>query len=223
MAQQPFISAMPHHLTALAFFLQAAAAWPWDPTVKVPGLGVVEGYTTADVTTFNRVPYAQPPLGSLRFRAPVSVRPWSGTFDAKGSVPLCPQIKLSKSVPIAHLGQEDCLYLSIVVPPKAHTEPAPVLFWIYGGAYILGDVSEFGWYDATTLAKTTGAIVVSVNYRVGPFGFLAHQVRGLECYDGLGWDEIRWDGMRRGGAGSSSSVRGQALLHMLWQKAVVCL
>ena len=84
----------------------------------------------------------------------------------------------SKVTSLFHLGNEDCLYLHVYVPKQAKessNETLPVLFWIFGGGYSLGDGYEFGYYDGKNLAKATNSIVVAVNYRVGPFGFLAHK------------------------------------------------
>lgn len=82
-------------------------------------------------------------------------------------------------------GLEDCLYLSVYVPTNAvKSGNVPVMFWIYGGAYILGDSFEFGWYDGQTLANARNVIVVAPNYRVGALGFLGHSALQKEDADG---------------------------------------
>merc|ERR1711871_613063 len=96
-----------------------------------------------------------------------------------------PQLKLS----LLHLGFEDCLYLHVYVPAKAlkGTVKLPVMFWIFGGGYSMGDAFEFGWYDGVNIAKNTNTVVVATNYRVGPFGFLAHELLRLEDPDHFYW------------------------------------
>ena len=90
---------------------------------------------------------------------------------------------------VHYLGQEDCLYLTVHTPPSAQLSATsasklPVMFWIYGGAFVLGDSYEFGWYDAKNFVQKNNVIVVAVNYRVSSFGFLAHQA--LKEEDGEG-------------------------------------
>lgn len=85
---------------------------------------------------------------------------------------MCPQIRLSKSLPF--LGNEDCLFLNVYKPANAtNTTGLPVLFWIYGGGFMLGDGYEFGLYDAQLLASTHNVVVVTHNYRLGGLGFFA--------------------------------------------------
>ena len=157
--------------------LAPAAAWPWNPKVTTAN-GVVEGYDADDVMVFHSIPFAEPPVGRLRFRPPVyPAAPWQGIKDVKGLPSVCPQLKVT---PLFHMGTEDCLQLHVYVPKAASAAAAksgtdlPVLFWIFGGGYVMGDGYQETFYDAKTLAKAAGAIVVAPNYRVGPFGFLSH-------------------------------------------------
>lgn len=137
------------------------------------------GYSDGTITTFHSIPFAAPPVGSLRFRAPQPPTAWSGVLDTTGLPEPCPQLKVDGTL---FLGNEDCLYLQVYVPEEPIDKgPLPVMFWIFGGAYVLGDSSEFGWYDGTNLAKNNDVIVVTVNYRVGPFGFMA--LSGLQSED----------------------------------------
>ena len=95
---------------------------------------------------------------------------------------MCPQFDFTHGL---HLGDEDCLHLSVYVPKNDKTgfnnnkafppkKPLPVMFWIFGGAFVLGDEQEFGFYNGNALASSQDVIIVAANYRVGAFGFLAH-------------------------------------------------
>ena len=149
-------------------------AFPWDPKVSTTN-GVVEGFKDpSGVAIYHSIPFAQPPVGRLRFRPPVyPASPWEGTKSVKGQPSICPQIKVTS---LFHMGKEDCLDLHVYVPKSAATSttPLPVMFWIFGGGYSLGDGFQEGFYAGAQLATATGSIVVAVNYRVGPFGFLSH-------------------------------------------------
>ncbi len=154
-------------------------------TVKTTG-GLVSGTLnkTGDVHIFRGIPFAAPPVGNLRWKAPQPVTPWSGvrTCDQFGPSPI--QAKpapfgpwsaeyLIPAEPIS----EDCLYLNVWSGAKAATEKRPqerlpVLVWIYGGGFSSGG-SGVPIYDGEATAKK-GVVFVSINYRVGPFGFLAH-------------------------------------------------
>lgn len=125
-----------------------------------------------NVTVFSSIPYAAPPLGALRFAAPAPVTPWTTAKDVSALPPSCLQLKLDDAL---FAGAEDCLYLSVSVPDACAGPGAscPVMVWIYGGAFILGDEWEFGFYDAANLAASRGVVVVAPQYRLGPFGFTA--------------------------------------------------
>ena len=125
-----------------------------------------------NATVFASIPFATPPLGALRFAAPIPPAPWSAPLDVSALPASCLQMKLSSSL---YAGSEDCLRLSVTVPDACSASDAscPVLFWIYGGAYILGDEEELGFYEAAKLATSQGVVVVAPQYRVGPFGFTA--------------------------------------------------
>ena len=161
----------------LILFVHAMAEkkldWPWSPTVDTI-YGKVQGKIVDDIAVFYNVPFASPPDGDNRFKPPQPLeKNWSGTKDCSGVPKLCPQLKLGP----VHLGSEDCLYLHIYVPHGAlkSNSKLPVLFWIFGGGYSMGDAFEFGWYDGVNLAKNTNSVVVATNYRTGPLGFLAHR------------------------------------------------
>jgi para-nitrobenzyl esterase len=133
------------------------------PVVRVAG-GAVRGKADAAGRTFLGIPYAAPPTGALRFRPPAPARAWSGVRDATEQGPLCPQ-----SVPLGSTS-EDCLYLNVYAPPGSDHRKLPVMMWIHGGASILGSGAG---YDPAPLVATGQVIVVSMNYRLGPLGFMA--------------------------------------------------
>jgi len=124
------------------------------------------------VDKFLGIPFAEPPVGDNRFRAPQPIKqPWGP--DARPAVRAgspCPQFHLVGDI---LYGQEDCLYLNIFAPANRSDEPLPVFLWIYGGAYMLGDGEEFGEYDGGHLVVRHNVIVVSFNYRLAGLGFFA--------------------------------------------------
>ena len=154
-----------------------------DPVVDSPA-GAVRGTTEGSLRIFRGIPFAQPPVGSLRWRAPVALAQWKGVRDAKEFGKACYQppprlsnIYVGKPVPMS----EDCLTLNIWAPAKATN--APVFFWIYGGALQSG-ASRDPIYDGRRLAER-GVVVVSINYRLGVLGWLAHPELSRESPDGI--------------------------------------
>ncbi len=142
--------------------------------------GLLAGKTAPGVEIFLNIPYAAAPIGPLRWRAPQPAAHWSGVRDATAFGPSCIQpVRPDAAGPWTHEFRitgpisEDCLSLNIWRPtPRPGAGPAPVLFWIHGGAYIEGGASA-PVYDGTALARR-GVVVVSINYRLGVLGFLAH-------------------------------------------------
>jgi para-nitrobenzyl esterase len=143
----------------LAGLSSAACA---DPTVVRTESGPVRGAITGDVASFKGIPYAKPPVGALRWRAPRPAAAWRGVRDATKFGSECMQ---TDDVPKS----EDCLTLN-VWRPAASRRPLPVMVWIFGGALVHGQTSL---YPADNLAKQ-GVVVVSMNYRLGRLGFFAH-------------------------------------------------
>lgn len=143
-----------------------AADGPVNGPADGPATGVASG-----VTAFRGIPYAQPPVGPLRFAAPVPARPWEGVRDAHefGSPP--PQSALMRGMPSLWNPEhgQDCLTVNVFTPEPGADAGLPVLVWIYGGAWRHGAASE-PLYDATRLAAA-GAVIVTFNYRVGFEGF----------------------------------------------------
>ena len=142
------------------------------PVVNAPA-GAVMGLTQGPLNVFKGIPYAAPPVGKLRWKPPQPAAPWQGTLNTTKFGPACYQ-PTSKFVTIytADPGpmSEDCLSLNIWAPANAHN--APVFFWIYGGA-LWGGSSRDSLYDGARLAER-GVVVVTINYRLGVLGWLAH-------------------------------------------------
>ena len=117
------------------------------------------------------IPYAAPPVVDLRWKPPQPVEPWKGVRECVKVGPMCPQVEFVRKRSEAPQS-EDCLYLNVWTPARETTEKLPVMFWIHGGAYQLG-AGSLPLYDGENLAKR-GVVVVTINSRLGPFGFLAH-------------------------------------------------
>jgi para-nitrobenzyl esterase len=132
-----------------------------------------------DTYVWKGIPYAKPPIGNLRWRAPSSVEPWSGTFEALQYGPACVQphnsTAGSNAPEFEHVvGVEDCLTVNVFAPRAALEGNAklPVMFWIHGGGNIMGSAQT---YNGTRLASSQNVIVVSLNYRLGLLGWLRHK------------------------------------------------
>jgi para-nitrobenzyl esterase len=137
--------------------------------------GVLEGVVSADgkVRTFKGIPYAAPPLGPLRWKAPQPVAPWSGVRKAVDYGPRPMQARIYDDMIFNDQGpSEDCLYLNLWMPASPPASKLPVMVWIFGGGFAAGSTSE-PRQDGGNLSKK-GVIVVSLNYRLGVFGFFAH-------------------------------------------------
>lgn len=133
--------------------------------------GPVQGALLGTTRTFLGIPFAAPPVGDLRWRAPAPHEAWSDALDASAKGPACAQLgALSGS--FDKTSSEDCLTLNVWTPQRLASTAPPVLVWIHGGAFILGSGGADD-YDGQLLSEATGAVVVTVNYRLGPFGFLS--------------------------------------------------
>jgi para-nitrobenzyl esterase len=142
--------------------------------VKVQG-GTLEGTTGSEpaVRIFRGVPFAAPPVGDLRWKAPQPVRPWTEVRKASEFGARCSQPPVFSDMVFRDPGpSEDCLFLNVWTPVKSGSEKLPVIVWFYGGGFVAGANSE-ARYDGEHMAAK-GAVVVSPNYRLGVFGFLAH-------------------------------------------------
>ena len=168
-------------LLVLVFFAGACGSPPMTTTVEVTG-GTIEGVEQDSLFTFKGIPFAAPPVGDLRWKAPTPVEPWTGVKKADAFGPACMQASRSmgNTAPVS----EDCLYLNVWTPAKMQDEKLPVIYWIYGGGFRGGSTST-PMYDGTHFAKK-GVVMVSGAYRVGPFAFLAHPELSRESGKGSG-------------------------------------
>jgi para-nitrobenzyl esterase len=138
-----------------------------NPVVSI-GTGQLRGSLTADgVAVFKNIPFAQPPVGDLRWREPLPAKAWAGVRDATAFGPMCNQND-NKQLPHS----EDCLQLNVWTPNWPLTSQFPVMVWIHGGGNTAGSGME-ALFNGEALARH-GVVVVNVNYRLGVFGFFAH-------------------------------------------------
>ncbi|HYC66785.1 carboxylesterase/lipase family protein [Brevundimonas sp.] len=162
----------------------SASSAPPDPlTVSAPA-GAVRGRAEGDILTFRGIPYAASPTGQNRWRPPLPAEPWSGVKDAGAYGPAC--IQPTPGAPHLYsddLGatSEDCLTLNVWT--SATEGKAPVIVWIHGGSLVAGSSKE-RLYDGARLAQE-GVVVVSINYRLGVLGYLAHPELSAESPAGL--------------------------------------
>ena len=151
----------------LSFSLSAAI----DAPVKLD-TGLVSGTPgkNPDVTVYKGLPFAAPPTGNLRWHAPTPVAKWEGVRKADDFGPMCMQAPGRGANPPKM--SEDCLYLNVWTAAKSPSEKRPVIVWIHPGGYTSGSGASPGT-DGEALAKK-GAVVVTINYRLGVLGFFAH-------------------------------------------------
>jgi para-nitrobenzyl esterase len=151
--------------TASTYAAESAAS---NPVVHTDN-GDVRGSAFSDHREFLGIPFAAPPVGELRFAPPSPAPPWAGVLDATGTKSSCPQLPQ----PLGGMpsDNEDCLYLNIYTPAKI-AGPRPVFFWIHGGGFYYGSGSS-RLYNGARLAQQGNVIVVTINYRLNVFGFLA--------------------------------------------------
>lgn len=144
-----------------------------EPTVLRSTAGSLVGRRVDGLHVFRGVPYAAPPVGAARFAPPRPLAGWSGDRDATGYGPVCPQ--LSVGLPLMDVGSqrqdEDCLYLNVWTP-EVGAGRRPIMVWIHGGAFLFGSGSQ-PIYDGGALAAAD-VVVVTINYRLGALGYLAH-------------------------------------------------
>src|SRR5450432_2306782 len=142
------------------------------PIVKTAN-GVLQGIQVSGISMFKGVPFAQPPVGDLRWKEPLPVKNWEGVRKADHFAARAMQLPVFSDMQFrSDAVSEDCLYLNIWTPAKTGKEELPVLVYFYGGGFIAGDGSEFR-YDGESMARR-GVISVTVNFRLGVFGFMAH-------------------------------------------------
>ena len=144
--------------------------------------GIVEGNydTHTGIQTYFGIPFAKPPVGELRWKAPQPMDPWEGVKETKKFGPRPMQTMVFGDMKSRSDGvSEDCLYLNVWTPAKRNTRGLPVLVYFYGGGNVAGDASE-PRYDGESMAKK-GMVVVTTNYRLNIFGYLAHPELSAEA------------------------------------------
>ena len=172
--------------TTTALLLAFPSAWPASAHAAAPAPapadrfvatreGGVQGQREPGVLSFKGLPYAAPPVGELRWREPQPAAPWRDTRDAQVRGNACiqkPALSIDSGGGDPRPMSEDCLYLSLWTPRTGAALKLPVMVWIHGGALIFG-AGGLPVYDGAALARR-GAVVVTVNYRLGALGFFAH-------------------------------------------------
>jgi para-nitrobenzyl esterase len=154
-------------LVVMLVAFAAGLGFAQEPSpVKVEG-GMVQGTSEDGLTVYRGIPFAAPPVGDLRWKAPQPAAKWEGVKDAAKFAPGPIQ-----SGNVASGKSEDCLYLNVWTPAKTAADRIPVLVWIYGGGFGAGATSDRN-YSGEMLAKK-GVVLVSIAYRVGQLGFLSH-------------------------------------------------
>ena len=152
-------------ITASRLDSQGASCFVTTPS------GSIQGVDLGASCAFLGIPFAAPPLGSLRWKPPQPAVPWIGTLNATANPLACPNVNPLGSTTTG--GNEDCLKLNVWTPDPLPAGPAPVLVWIHTGAFTAASVN-LPDSNGRRLAELTGAIVVAANYRHGPFGFMGH-------------------------------------------------
>ncbi|CAM3790178.1 carboxylesterase/lipase family protein [Tsukamurella strandjordii] len=142
------------------------------PQVRIDA-GALRGLDLGAVHTYRGIPYAQPPVGPLRYRAPQPVQPWDGVRAATEFSAAAPQNKKYTLIGFREYQptDEDCLTLNVVTPARPTTTPRPVMVFIHGGAYLMGS-SATPLYYGNSLVTRGDVVFVSINYRLGSLGYL---------------------------------------------------
>ncbi|MFZ1863470.1 MAG: carboxylesterase/lipase family protein [Polyangiales bacterium] len=146
--------------------------------------GPVEGFDNDGVLSYRGIPYAEPPVGELRWKPPLEPSPWTDTLTVIDRPSICPQDAFAGLPVPGFMPSEDCLYLNVDTP--AQGSGLPVMVWIHGGGFTLGEgLQTDGGTAGDRIARQTGAVVVSMNYRLGQLGFLAYSALSAESPDGV--------------------------------------
>jgi para-nitrobenzyl esterase len=167
---------------------EPTAPEPAPGSVRTTASGQVIGFADRfDTFTWRAIPYAAPPVGDLRWRAPQPAAPWQGTREALDWAAWCPQfpIPMVADTDEPWLGDEDCLYLNVSAPRtwQASDEPLPVMVWIHGGGNSLGSADLYS--SVRNLAAQQDVVVVSIQYRLGLLGWFNHPALREQAADAL--------------------------------------
>ena len=154
--------------------------------------GPVEGYEDDGVFSYRGIPYAAPPVGELRWKAPTEPAAWTDILQASEKPKICPQVAFGGLPVPGFMPSEDCLYLNVDTPSAG--TGLPVMVWIHGGGFTLGEgLQTDGGTSGDQIARLTGVVVVSMNYRLGQLGFLAHSALSAESLDGASGNYVLMD------------------------------
>jgi para-nitrobenzyl esterase len=168
-------------LAFVALFATSGARAASPANVQID-TGQLAGVAAGDVISFKGVPYAKPPVGDLRWRAPQQATPWAGVRPADHYGDICMQKRDPKDHGTGpEAMSEDCLTLNVWAPVQ-HAAPLPVMVWIHGGGFVNGSGTA-ALYDGAAMARQ-GVVVVTLNYRLGRFGFFAHPALTRETPNG---------------------------------------
>jgi para-nitrobenzyl esterase len=138
---------------------------------------VVQGIVQSGAARFLGIPYAAPPIGALRWMPPQPHAPWTGVLNAKTFGPTCAQVTTLGVFAGPANDHEDCLYLNVYAPAERSASKLPVIVWIHGGGDMCGESND---YDGGKLAVQGQTIVVTFNYRLGLFGWVAQAALDAE-------------------------------------------
>ncbi|MBM3132021.1 MAG: carboxylesterase family protein [Chloroflexi bacterium] len=149
---------------------------PWPDAVVQVKQGMIKGFADdAETLVWKAIPYAKPPVGDLRWKAPEEAESWEGTRETKEFCTPCtqyqPSVRAASQGPL--IGNEDCLYLNVWRPDTNDTG-LPVYVWIHGGGNSIGAAVQGPWDYGDEIARRANAVFVSTNYRLGPMGWFAH-------------------------------------------------
>ena len=147
--------------------------------------GPITGAQQANIWSYKGIPYAAPPVGNLRWKPPQPVAAWTSPRACTSYGPACPQPTGGELLPSLAVGatSEDCLYLNVWSPAHSPSQKLPVMVWIHGGSFVTG-AGSLSVYDGANLAGK-GVVVVTINYRLGPLGFLALPALSKESPQGV--------------------------------------
>jgi para-nitrobenzyl esterase len=163
--------------TLVGLIVTAGTAMPATPPQVRTKQGTVEGLQVKGVREFLGIPYAAPPVGDLRWRLPIATKPWEGVRRAMQFGPACAQVTTLGAFAGPTNNNEDCLTLNVFTPGIGTSSKLPVLIWIHGGGNMDGSSRD---YDASRLAALGKTVVVTINYRLGLLGWLAHPALDAE-------------------------------------------
>ncbi|MBI3660122.1 carboxylesterase family protein [Candidatus Acetothermia bacterium] len=164
--------------------LNAQSSCPPGEAIVATDKGCVRGESLGSLKVFRGIPYAAPPVGTLRWKISQPHEPWDGVRDASSFGKSCPQLRGS-ILPVSVATDEDCLFLNVWTTGTDPAANLPVMFWIHGGGLVQGSSSQItndgrATYDGRFLAEKGQLVVVSINYRLAQLGFLAHPALSAE-------------------------------------------